>query len=112
MRSTDFFAVPVHDETGRCIGYVRDVELQRVTTPTGALRYRVATLLCSRGAAAGHRFGYRTSSMAGPWPLSTLLRRRMRRGLEIPWTDVVRFDVSRRIDVSGVYDDETGKRSA
>jgi hypothetical protein len=93
MRATELIGHPVHDLEGVRLGVVHDLRFEMTWIPEHQLVCRLTGLACSDTAGVGHRLGYGTGDMTGPWPLSALFtRRRQRRWLEIDWQDVATHD--------------------
>jgi hypothetical protein len=95
MRATELLGCEVYDANGDLIGHVHDLRFE-ARAPSGRAKIgwqcRLTGIACGKRAPLGHRFGYGTADMAGPWPLSVIFRRRRQRSLEIDWTDVTRFE--------------------
>lgn len=87
---------------GELVGHVHDLRFEAappIREGAGGWTCRLAGLSCGTRAPVGHRLGYGTGDMAGPWPLSVPFRRRRERSLQIDWRHVVRVDGT-RIDVA------------
>lgn len=88
MRATDLIGCAIYAADGEQLGHVHDLRLESDGRPEdGDWRCRLTGLVCG-SSAIGHRLGYGTGDMAGPWPLTTLLGRWRRRSLTVPWRDV------------------------
>jgi hypothetical protein len=113
MRATQLLGCQVYDADGELLGRVHDLRFEASSPSAGrktGWNCRLTGLACGRRAPVGHRLGYGTADMAGPWPLSTIFRRR-RHSLEINWSDVARFDRP-RIDLKrrrSDYEEASGR---
>jgi hypothetical protein len=93
MRATDLIGHPVRDREGVGLGIVHDLRFEMTWTAEHQLVCRLTGLACAESAGIGHRLGYGTGDMTGPWPLSAFFtRRRQRRSLDIDWRDVAGLD--------------------
>jgi hypothetical protein len=85
----------VYGADGELIGHVHDLRFE-AHGPGGdassGWRCRLTGIACGKRSPLGHRFGYGTGDMAGPWPLSAVFRRLRRRSIEIDWADVASFE--------------------
>jgi PRC-barrel domain len=89
MKATDLIGCAVFDSDGAELGHVHDLRLESEGRPEdGNWRCRLTGLVCGGSIAIGHRLGYGTGDMAGPWPLTTLFGRRQQRRLTVPWREV------------------------
>jgi hypothetical protein len=91
MRATDLIGCDVYDSLGEHLGHVHDLRFEAEGTPGTSWRCRLTGFSCGRSS-IGHRLGYGTGDMAGPWPISALFTRWTGRRLEIDWNDVASFD--------------------
>jgi hypothetical protein len=102
MRATQILGCEVYDADGEPLGHVHDLRFEAGPPDkdrrTG-WRCRLTGFSCSRRSPLGHRLGYGTGDMTGPWPLDRIFRRRRERSLDIDWSDVTRFERP-RIDVA------------
>jgi hypothetical protein len=95
MRATQLLGCQVYDADGDLLGHVHDLRFEASSPSTGhktGWNCRLTGLACGRRSPVGHRLGYGTGDMAGPWPLSAIFRRRRQRSLEINWSDVANLD--------------------
>jgi hypothetical protein len=89
MRATELLGCRVYDLHQQHVGDVHDL---RFTRDGPAMPWRLDAIAVGT-IAIGHRFGYGSGDMAGPWPLSALMRSRHRHSsLVIGWDQVARFD--------------------
>ena len=98
MKASQLLGAPVIDADGELIGRVHDLRFELTRPPLGRTigwTCRLTGLVCGGRTPLGHRLGYGTGDMAGPWPLSTFFRRRRESGLEIDWQEVRSVDASR-----------------
>jgi hypothetical protein len=100
MRATDLIGCAVLDTDGQLIGHVHDLRFETTGSNETGWRCRLTGFACGKRAPLGHRLGYGTGDMAGPWPLSVVFGRIRQRSIEIDWADVTRFDRP-RLHVSG-----------
>lgn len=92
MRAAELIGCDVYDSAGAHVGHVHDLRLEATGTPGSPEWHCYLTGLTCGKNAIGHRLGYGTGDMAGPWPLKTLFGWRRRRGnLDIDWSDVAEF---------------------
>jgi hypothetical protein len=92
MRASDLIGCDVYDADGAQLGKVHDLRFEADGRPgTAAWRCRLTAVVCGR-TAIGHRLGYGTGDMRGPWPLSVVFTHRRQRCQEIAWSDVAHFD--------------------
>jgi PRC-barrel domain protein len=91
MRATDLIGCVVRDSDGVHLGHVHDLRFESAGKPGGAWHCRLTGFSCGR-TSVGHRLGYGTGDMAGPWPISALFTRWKARRLEIDWSDVANFE--------------------
>jgi hypothetical protein len=89
VKATDLIGCDVYGADGVRVGRVHDLKFELSTSggrPTGC---RLTALDCGTSAAIGHRLGYGTGDMAGPWPLSVLFERYREKSLRtVRWADV------------------------
>lgn len=91
MRYTDLVGATVYASDGERIGKVHDVGFQRCRLADGRTEFRLISLECSDSLAIGHRFGFGTGDMAGPWPLDRIFGVLRRRSVRIvAWGHVAR----------------------
>jgi hypothetical protein len=83
----------VYDADGEPLGKVHDLRF----AAGGHGAYQLTALECG-GVGLAHRLGYAGRDLAGPWPLTVLLRRLVRHSLVIPWSAVERVE-DRRVDI-------------
>jgi hypothetical protein len=91
MRATELIGCDVYDSRGKHLGHVHDLRFEADGVPGASWQCRLTGLSCGRSS-IGHRLGYGTGDMAGPWPISTLFTRWTGRRLEIDWKHVASFD--------------------
>jgi hypothetical protein len=94
MRAIDLLGAAVYDVDGRPVGAVRDLRFQAggpAVKDSGRPAYRLVALECGAGGLA-HRLGYGHRELAGPWPLTILLRRLARRSVVVDWGDIATID--------------------
>jgi hypothetical protein len=88
MRATDLLGCDVYAADGEHLGHIHDLRFETTgRLGTSTWRCRLTGFACGK-TSLGHRLGYGTGDMAGPWPLSAIFARRGRRSLEINWSDV------------------------
>lgn len=100
MRGAELIGCAVYDIDGAMVGHVRDLRLQAGGPPlgdSGKPAYRLVALECGQIGMA-HHLGYAGDQMAGPWPLTALLRAMAGRSVEVRWSDVARIE-TRRIHI-------------
>lgn len=99
MRATELLGCDVYDAEGTHIGNVHDLVFENLGRPGDiGWRCRLTGFACAQ-IAVGHRLGYGTGEMNGPWLLKTIFTRRHRRSIQFRWSDVA--GISRpRIDLS------------
>lgn len=110
LRATELIGCAVLDADGELIGHVHDLRFETTSSEHTGWRSRLTGIACGKRAPLGHRLGYGTADMAGPWPLSVIFRRLRQRSIEIDWADVTRIDRP-RLHVSGRRADYNGSRS-
>lgn len=88
IRATHLLGCAVLDVDGEFIGRVHDLRFSASGGRDAGWRCRLTGIACGTRAPLGHRLGYGTGDMAGPWPLSVVFRRRRQRWIEIDWSDV------------------------
>ncbi len=91
MRASELLGCAVYDRNGELIGHLHDLRFEARSPNRGAKtgwRCRLTGFACGSRAPLGHRLGYGTADMAGPWPLSLVFRRGRQRSIEIDWADV------------------------
>ncbi|HWC21750.1 MAG TPA: hypothetical protein VG502_05580 [Flexivirga sp.] len=100
MRSLDLMGATVADEDGRHLGTVHDLLLESGAPPLDDSSEPALAIskLVVGPVGIGHRLGYGRGAMAGPWPLTVLLRWLGRDSFDIPWSDVVQV-ASRTVTV-------------
>jgi sporulation protein YlmC with PRC-barrel domain len=91
MKATELIGCDVYDSRGEHLGHVHDLRFEADGEPGPTWQCRLTGLACGRSS-IGHRLGYGTGDMAGPWPISVLFRRRHGRRLEIDWRAVERVE--------------------
>lgn len=89
MKASDLIGCDVYDSDGIRLGRVHDLRFELSVGQGRPFHCELTGIDCGASAAVGHRLGYGTGDMAGPWPLSVLLTRYRRRSLQtIRWTHV------------------------
>jgi sporulation protein YlmC with PRC-barrel domain len=88
MRATELIGCDVYDVHGEHLGHVHDLRFESKGEPGSSTWRCVLTGVACGKTSVGHRFGYGTGDMAGPWPLNIIFVRRRRRSLEIDWNDI------------------------
>lgn len=95
MRATDLLGCDVYTSDQVHLGQVHDLRFETSGDPkAGTWSCRLTGLACG-GSSLGHRFGYGTGEMAGPWPLSAIFARKRRRKTEVDWSDISRVGTKR-----------------
>jgi hypothetical protein len=92
-RFSDLLGSRVVDAAGNDVGIVHDavaVQDGPVEVGFGALLRVDALHIGGNGFAA--RLGYTSDDVKGPWMLKVLFRFLLRRGVEVPWSMVERWD--------------------
>jgi sporulation protein YlmC with PRC-barrel domain len=92
MKATELIGCDVYDVHGQHLGHVHDLRFESEGTPGNPGWRCVLTGLACGKISIGHRLGYGTGDMAGPWPLNIIFGRRRRRSLEIDWDNVDAVD--------------------
>lgn len=95
MRLTELIGCAVYGADGELIGNIHDLRFE-ADEPAPPYRTawsaRLTGFACGKRAPLGHRLGYGTGDMAGPWPLGILFRRLWESSVQIDWADVTRID--------------------
>jgi sporulation protein YlmC with PRC-barrel domain len=93
MWATDLIGCDVYDAAGARLGRVHDLSFAMSGGDGTPVRLRLTGLSCRDTVAVGHRLGYGTCDMAGPWPLDAIFRRSGRRAtVRLDWTDVATIE--------------------
>lgn len=96
MRGSELIDCDVYDADGKRLGAVHDLRFDLKWTRAHQLTCRLTGLECRDSSALGHRLGYGTGDMAGPWPLGMFFTRsRARKSLTVEWRDVVSVEPGR-----------------
>jgi sporulation protein YlmC with PRC-barrel domain len=91
MKANELIGCDVYDSRGEHLGHVHDLRFEADGEPGPYWRCRLTGFACGRSS-IGHRLGYGTGDMAGPWPISALFRKRHAHRLEIDWSAVERVE--------------------
>jgi uncharacterized protein YrrD len=96
MLATDLIGADVYDAAGKRVGRVHDLSFEMSGGDGVPVRLRLTGIDVGDAVAVGHRLGFGTSDMAGPWPLSAIFtRRRARSRRHLPWGEVARTEDGR-----------------
>jgi hypothetical protein len=99
MRLSELIGVVVTDADGVRIGQVRTAVARRTEQAPMDGPHAVTILIAAPGR-IGTRLGYGHAQMAGPWPISAWLQRRIERGYAFGWEDVAAFEPGRAITLA------------
>jgi sporulation protein YlmC with PRC-barrel domain len=97
MIGAELIGCHVYDPSGACLGKVHDLRFAAsglAVDGSGSPAYQLTAVECG-GVGLVHRLGYAGREMAGPWPLTLLLRRLVRRSVVVPWSAVARVEEHR-----------------
>jgi hypothetical protein len=100
VTGAELIGCAVYDAGGALLGKVHDLRFAASGPPlpdSGTPAYRLTALECG-GAGLAHRLGYSGRTMAGPWPLTILLRRLTHHSVVVPWSAVTGVG-DRRVDI-------------
>jgi len=87
MRTADLIGRTVYDSGGLSIGKVHDIRAGLDGTRATDAPYAITHLLVA-GSTVAMRLGYGYGHMHGPWPLSSVIRRRMHNGYAVRWDQI------------------------
>jgi hypothetical protein len=101
MRAVELLGTAVYDSDGAPVGAVRDLFFEAggvAVSDSGRPAYRLRALECGPVGLA-HRLGYGHRAIAGPWPLTALLRRLVRGSVLVDWAQIATLETG-RIDLA------------
>jgi sporulation protein YlmC with PRC-barrel domain len=108
VRLSALLGVPVEDREGRELGSVHDVRLVQDGPEAGAFGSALTVRSLVVGPASlGTRLGFDRKDVKGPWPLLVAMRRLLRRGVLVDWTEVWSIEQERIRVRRGVSPGET-----
>jgi sporulation protein YlmC with PRC-barrel domain len=90
VRATDLLGLRVYSRDGVDLGAVRDLHIEKRSTPlgdSGVPAYEVTALECG-AVGVSHRLGYTRGDITGPWPVHALMGWFSRRSWIVRWDDI------------------------
>jgi hypothetical protein len=88
MKAAELVGCAVYDADGALVGHVHDLKFVCTGRPgSPGWSCRLAGLSCGT-VGVGHRLGYGTGDMAGPWPLGPVFRWLRRHSVIVDWGDI------------------------
>src|SRR4051794_4027270 len=96
MRTADLIGRTVYDTAGHELGKVHDIRAGLDGARESDAPYAITHLLVA-GSTVAMRLGYGYGHMHGPWPLSSVIRRRMHSRYAVRWDQIRAIEGTDRI---------------